>query len=85
MPNASHPEILSEIDSEVHSDSSSVRSQPRAPLVGRMTAARERRNRARDRDDARDRRPVPKDIKLKSVPAHLQLADPISQHGRWFF
>ncbi len=87
MSAASNPENLSDIDSDNNSDGSSTRSVPLSAGASerRRAAARARRDRARNRDANRDRRPVPKDIKLKTVPAHLQLTDPITQYGRWYF
>ncbi len=87
MSAASNPENLSEIDSDNNSDGSSARSVPLSAAASerRRAAALARRNRARNRDANRDRRLAPKDIKLKTVPTHLQLTDPISQYGRWFF
>ncbi len=86
MSNPSNPDHLLELESERDSEHSSEHSQPRGiPPRERRAAARERRNRNRDREERRDRRRVPRDIKLKSVPLHLQLTDPISQYGRWYF
>ena len=45
---------------------------------------RERRERRRERGDRRDNRPVPAEIKLKTV-THLLLTDPLRQYGRWHF
>ena len=83
IPDRPTAEPESEHDSEYHSESD----QPRgAPSRERRTAStRDRRNRGGDREGRRDRRPVPKDIKLKAVPLQLQLTDPITQYGRWFF
>ena len=41
------------------------------------------RDRARDRNERRDNRPVPDDIKPKSLPL-LALIDPLRPYGRWF-
>ena len=86
MSNPSIPEHLLDLESERDSEHPYEHSQPRGtPPRERRAAARERRNRIRDREERRDRRRVPRDIKLKSVPLHLQLTNPISQYGRWYF
>ena len=45
---------------------------------------RERRERQRSNDVHRDNRPVPAEIKLKTV-THLLLTDPMRQFARWHF
>ena len=85
MSQASIRDHLSEVESGAASDA------PEHPLSvgplssGRRAAERARRNRSRDSGAPRDRCPIPKEIKLKVVPAHLQLTDPITRYGRWFF
>ena len=76
---AAEPE--SEHDSENNYGSDQPRGAPSLERQSRST--RDRRNRGRE--DNRDRRPVPATIKIKSLPLQLQLADPISQYGRWYF
>ncbi len=85
MSRGSARDHLSEIEGSAASDA------PEHPLSvgplssGRRAAEGARRNRSRDSGAPRDRRPVPKEIKLKAIPAHLQLTDPINQYGRWYF
>ena len=80
MAAAPNPAHLSGIDSDNGSDGHSVLSVPLSAGASerRRAAARARRDRVRNRDGQRNRdaerdlRPTPKEIKLKTVPAHLQ-------------
>ena len=71
----------SEHDSEYNFGSDQPRGAPSRERQSGST--RDRRNRGRE--GRRDSRPVPATIKIKSLPLHLQLTDPISQYGRWYF
>ena len=71
---------------EADSDHGSNRGIPGGPSRHRQEhrERRERRDRNRSRDDHRDNRPVPAEIKLKTV-THLMLTDPMRQFARWHF
>ena len=71
---------------EGDSDRGSGREMPPGPPRHRQEHRdrRERRERQRSRDDHRDNRPVPSEIKLKTV-THLLLTDPLRQFSRWHF
>ena len=68
---------------ESDSDRDSGRMTPERPP--RHAHGRDRRHRRqRDPDEHRDNRPVPADIKLKTV-THLLLTNPMRQFSRWHF
>ena len=70
---------------EVDSDRDSGRVTPeRPPRQPHDRDRRRRRERRRDDDEHRDNRPLPTDIKLKTV-THLLLTDPMRQFSRWHF
>ena len=77
------PPAVSALESDSDRDSGRV-TLDRPPRRPHDRDRRRRRERRRDDDEHRDNRPVPADIKLKTV-THLLLTDPMRQFSRWHF